>query len=254
MLPPVYFQESIGTVICGTCSSGIVVNTANSINNHFRSAPHHLKGDALKAVHALFKEYDTLPSDKVPFPLLDDQPVPAIPHLRVHRGWFCRHCLQSLGTDLTNSKTHLRQVHQIYRGKEGHDIKQCLLQTVFQERKLVRYFRVQVEPDKAHSSTRHDNIDDDEINHHDNFVSSQIDVLAEIAEAEDVDARRVQSFAGHMSKVIPWVRSCGFDTLLDGFKAEEIAQSWQLPDKATAEKPLLIRVIEVARLIIEETW
>lgn len=33
-----------------------------------------------------------------------------------------------------------------------------------------------------------------------------------------------------------------------------MAQSWQLPDKATAEKPLLIRVIEVARLMMEETW
>lgn len=142
MLPALSFVESVKTIICHACSSGVVCNTPNSINNHFRPAPHHLKGDALKAIHAYFQEWSVVPSHEVPYPALDTQPVSAIPHLKVHRGWFCRHCQESLGTDLANAKAHLRDRHHVFRGREGHDFDRCSLQTVFQERRLIRYFRV----------------------------------------------------------------------------------------------------------------
>jgi len=114
MLPALHFEESINTVICCVCKSGVMCNTPNSINNHFRPAPHHLKGDALKAIHAGFQEWPVVLSHKAPYPDLDAQPVSAIPHLKVHRGWSCKHCQASLGVVLSDAKTPLQQVHHIF--------------------------------------------------------------------------------------------------------------------------------------------
>lgn len=254
MLPALHFEESIKTVICLDCKRGVVYNTRNSINNHFRPAPHHLKGDALKAIHTRFQEWPVASSHEVPYPDLDSQPVPAIPYLKVHRGWSCKHCRASLGVDLTNAKTHLRQAHHIFGGQEGRDLENCLLQTIFYERRLVQYFRV-VQDDCEAENGQDPSPWIQTISHcQDGFLSSQIKVLAEIEQAETAEAQRIRSFEGHKARVIPWVKSCGFDTLLDGLDTKEIQRSWQPPTNDDDDGVLLTKTLQVTQSLLEETW
>lgn len=133
MQEPLHFEESLGAVICHRCGYGVVMDSVNSINNHFRRQPHHLRGAALKAVHAQFQQWPVRRSPNVLGPKVEDQPICAIPYLKSEDGWRCRHCDDWLRTDLVNSRTHLRTIHSIARGQEGRDLKRCRLQTVFRE-------------------------------------------------------------------------------------------------------------------------
>lgn len=249
MLPGVHFEESIKTAICQVCHSGVVCNTSNSINNHFRPAPHHLRGHALKTVHACFQDWPIVPSHEVPYPALDAQPVPAIPHLKIHRGWFCKHCLESLGTDLANTKTHLRTLHRVFRGREGHDFEGCLLQTVFHERRLVRYFRV-VQDFSDNSAAE----GPPKPSHVQDFVSSQTDILRQIEAAEEFQVRTVQDGSDHKSSVIPWVRCCGFDRHLKGLDKKEMRRSWRKVEDDEPDAALIRKVLQVTQEVLDETW
>lgn len=71
MLLGLHFEESIKTVIYHVYNSGVVCNTPNLINNHFRSTPYYLKGDVLKTVHARFYEWPIVPLYEVPYPALN---------------------------------------------------------------------------------------------------------------------------------------------------------------------------------------
>jgi hypothetical protein len=225
-----------------------VVDTLNSINNHFRQVPHYLKGAALQAVHAQFKQWQLYQSCDILSPLVEHQPIPAILHLRIHPGWRCKHCDEFLSVDLGNTQKHLRTRHSLRRAREDRDFEACSLQTVFGAKRLIRYFRVLDQPGLKRSGADPDN------GNTDRFVSTQSDILNQIATAEKREAEQVQAFDHHKSSVIPWVRSCGFDQVLKGFETKETRQCWCPVGDEELDGDLVQRVVRVAGQMLEETW
>lgn len=254
MQEPLHFEASLGAVICHRCESGVVVNSVNSINNHFRGKAHRLKGAALQAIHAQFQQWPARLTSEVRYPPVEEQPVRAIPHLKCHRGWQCRHCDWWLSADLVNSKTHLRHVHGISRGREGRDLGRCRLQTVFREKQHIRYFRVAddaaVEVEGGPEAAGHPPAEED-IHL---FLSSQASVVSQIEAEEQAQAAKVRALDDHQFSVIPWVRSCGFDRHLQGFDQREIRRSSRRPDADEIEGEQVQRIADTAVQLLEETW
>ena len=241
MREQLHFEQSLGVVICHLCQAGVELNSANSINNHFRAPPHHLKGAALKAVHEQFQQWPVRRPAEIEHPDAEDQPVRAIPHLKSQAGWHCRYCDQGLSTDLANSKTHLRRAHGIRRGQEGRDLERCCLQTIFREKRSIWWFRVTGGID----APPHDV---------DAFVSSQVSILSQIDNAERAEVERVRGFDDHKSSVIPWVRSCGFDQHLKGLDTKEVRRSYRKPDQHETDRELVQKVAAVSKQLLDETW
>jgi hypothetical protein len=251
MREQLHFEESLGVVICHLCEAGVEVNSANSINNHFRAPPHHLKGAALKAVHEQFQQWPIRRPAEVEYPEAGDQPIRAIPHLQSCAGWHCQHCDRWVCTDLANTKTHLRQVHGVRRGQEDRDLKRCCVQTIFRQKRLIRWFRV--EGDQGVPPRRKTGFD---AQSHDveAFVSSQISLLRQIDSAERAEVERVRAFDDHKSSVIPWVRSCGFDRHLKGLDTKEVRRSYRRLDQREPDQALVQKVAAVSEQLLDETW
>lgn len=252
MSQTVHFEKSLGAVVCRPCASGVVVDTPNSINNHFRASPHYFKGPTLRFIHDQVVEWPTKSSSDVIFPGRDKSPIPAVPYLKIHSGWFCKHCLQWLSTNLEASKRHLREEHNLHRGKEDRDLGPCRLQTVYRDRKLVRWFRVtEPEAHNAEDDTSSTPLVANSIN---DFVSSQLNTLSQIDEQEKIQASTVQDSSDHKSSVIPWVRSCGFDRHLRGLDKKKIRRSWRKVEDDEPDTILVQRLVVTVKEILEETW
>jgi hypothetical protein len=253
MAPSVHFEPSVGVIICHQYESGLVVNTPNSLYNHFCAALHHLRGPALSIARDLVMQWPAKRTSEVVHPGAKGVPVRAIPHLRVWSGWYCRHCTGDLSTNLAAAKRHLREQHNVRRGKEGRDLESCRLQTIFRDKKLVRWFRV-LEPEKHNinaDSSHHAPFAREDI---DRFVHSQAGVFNTIEREEKLQAGRVQDGGDHKSEVIPWIRSCGFDRHLKNLDKKEIRRSGRKPEMHEPDAELLQKVANMAVRLLDETW
>lgn len=79
-------------------------------------------------------------------------------------------------------------------------------------------------------------------------------ILDEAEAAEKTHAATVHAFNGHQSAVIPWVRTCGFDRLLDGFSNKDVHRCHRLPQDDEMDAELVQDVATTVKELLEETW
>jgi Orsellinic acid/F9775 biosynthesis cluster protein D len=137
-----HFEPSWGVIVCHVCGT-CLKSTISSIDQHLRKSKHGLKGDCLQQlkrhlctfrVRTEIELFNTHPEPA-------RQPVEAISQLRVHSGFRCLQCPDHLTTDSADIRRHVSK-----HGGKPQDQKplweKCLLQTLFAEKELLRYFRV----------------------------------------------------------------------------------------------------------------
>ena len=86
MLDVLHFEANLGVVVCHRCQSGVVYNSANSINNYFRTTLYYLRGVALQDVYAQFKVWNISLGKAVLYLETSGAPVAIVPHLKIHAG------------------------------------------------------------------------------------------------------------------------------------------------------------------------
>lgn len=83
MAPSMHFEPSVGVIICHQCESGLVVDTPNSLYNHFCAAPHHLRGPALLIARDLVTQWPAKRTSKVVHLGAKGVPIRVILYLQV---------------------------------------------------------------------------------------------------------------------------------------------------------------------------
>lgn len=147
----IYFQPNPGVLICRVHGTGVHPEQ-EAIKRHLRGEGHHCKGRLLKESVSALVQLPLLSRLALldSHPSTSSQPVNAVPHLAVRRGWSC---LQCSGAGLTTSEeVRDRHVAKAHREKPSSHCDErplwedCELQTLFIKTGDRRYFRVTPAP------------------------------------------------------------------------------------------------------------
>ena len=137
-----YHDVKLGVVICVRCQTGMVPAGKVPFKNHLRAQPHHLIKKEFKATCEYLVSLRLNPPSQVPNPPSAGQPVEAIPHRRVYHGSYCLHCDGWRSINESKTRDHVRSSHRLRTGRHRQGYRSCLLQTIFNAPRLVRWFRI----------------------------------------------------------------------------------------------------------------
>ncbi|KIX10721.1 uncharacterized protein Z518_01805 [Rhinocladiella mackenziei CBS 650.93] len=255
-----YHDPERGVAICIRCQTGMVPDGKIPFKNHLRESPHHLKGEAFKATCAYLDRLELTPTRQVRHPPPSEQPIPAIPHLRVYRGYRCLHCDDGLSVSEERTRRHVTSRHGPAPFGEGpldDRYETCWLQTIFRPARLVRYFRVtprvdeetrlSISPESSSSSSHA-------------FLTRQRQIHQEIIAVERQQADLVVGSQGHPADVPLWVQSCGFARHLQGCRKTELRALSKKPSTeattitTTTSEAGLNQIRQVVADLLNETW
>ena len=141
---PLFYDSNLQLLICKVHGYG-VQPYLSAITRHLRGKGHELRGPTLRLALSAARDLPLLPLDT----LVSSAPstpghliIQPIPHLKVLEGWACLPCDgRYLTTSAELIQRHAKAEHNYKRG-ECRIWGPCLLQTLFNETKVRRYFRV----------------------------------------------------------------------------------------------------------------
>ena len=263
----IHFDPTHGVLICSVHGTGIHPEV-DGIRRHLRGDRHFCKGAVLKeAVNALtqlpLKSRQEL---RLAQPSVASQPVPAIPHLTIHRGWSCRLCN---GSALTTSEVlrnrHAPKMHHLRPSSHNEDQPlwdSCELQTLFAMTGDVRYFRVNPShnlspngdlPNPEQANVEHLPID--ESNDHrqaaNHFLSS---LQSQRKENEAIVASRANRNPDSKAKDVDdelWMKKLGLHRYVAGLYKNEMAASYKTETK---DSNALKDLRDISGTLLRETW
>ena len=198
-----YFVQRYGVVVCTQRHTCIAPDGKHNARNHFCYPPHCLKGLEFTSVEKQLKDLPLKRMSEIPYPKVEDQPVPAVPHLAILNGWICTKCSEWVSTSLSHSRAHVSSQHGIRAGKYNQGLESCRVQTFFRERQKIRYFRV---AEGVPEEQQLDLVAVQEARSANGFLKTQLDVLTRIKEEAQREVEKVCGFEEHKSAVIPWVK------------------------------------------------
>ena len=235
--------------VCIPCQTGMLPDGKIPFKNHLRDRPHHLKGDAFKSTCRNLASLQLKPALEVRHPSPTEQPITAIPYLKVHRGYRCLHCDDGLSTNEDTIRRHITKQHRIPTGRQRHGYELCLLQTLFHQPRLIRYFRV-VLPEEDPRAAQLSRIDVSQ----DPFLAQQRQVEQAITAEEKRQADLVAGSKGHPADVPLWVQSCGFARYLKGYSKAELLGLSKKPSRKEESDAAIRKILQVVEEMLNETW
>lgn len=142
MEPLFYYDQRSKAVLCRQCQTGIVVRNKIVSLTYFRKPPHHLKGARLKLLKEQLATLDLIDTGENDHPSPQEQPILAIPHLRIHIALECKDCRGWFSINKKNARAHRSRKHGTRAGRKYEGLEQCQVQTLFAEKESIRYFKV----------------------------------------------------------------------------------------------------------------
>jgi hypothetical protein len=200
-----YHDPQLGVAVCIRCGTGMVPDGKAPFKNHLRDHPHRLKGGAFKLTSQYLLSLRLTAASQVKHPPADKQPISAIPHLKVCRGYRCLRCDSWLSVNEESTRRHVTSQHRVFTGRQRQGYESCLLQTIFSQSRLIRYFRVVV-PEEDPRAAQLSQVDVSQ----DPFLTRQREIQQKIAEEECRQADLVVGSKGHPADVpvgpVLWLR------------------------------------------------
>ena len=244
-----YHDVKLGVVICVRCQTGMVPDGKIPFKNHLRASPHRLIKSEFKATHDYLVSLQLKSSSQVSYPFPAEQPIEAIPHLKVYHGFYCLHCDDWRSINESKTRDHVRSKHRLRTGRQRQGYQSCLLQTIFNAPGLVRWFRIII-PQQDPRASQSSQVDVSQ----DAFLVEQRLIEREIAEEERRHADVVAQSQGHLPSAPPWAQSCGFARYLQGYSKAELVALSKKPSRADDPDAPIWRVIQVVEELLNETW
>jgi hypothetical protein len=133
-----YHDSALGVAICIPCQAGMVPDGKEPFKNHLRAQPHHLIKGAFKATRDYLISLRLKSPSEVSYPSPAEQPIEAVPHLKVHQGFYCLHCDDWRSINESKTRDHVTKTHRIRTGRQRRGYAHCLLQTIFNAPGLIR--------------------------------------------------------------------------------------------------------------------
>ena len=263
----IHFDSTRCVLICSVHGSGVHPEI-ESIKRHLRGKDHFCKGAVLKeAVNALtqlpLKSRQEL---RLTHPSVASQPVPAIPHLTISRGWSCCPCN---GSALTTSEVlrnrHAAQVHHLRPNSHNEDEplwESCQLQTIFAMTGDVQYFRVYSSPNVSQNGRPHnperanmEHLPIEESNDHRQAARHFLIALqSQRKENEAIVASRANQNPDSKSKNVVdelWMKKLGLHRYVAGLYKDEMAVSYKAE---TEDSNALKDLRDISGRLLRETW
>ena len=244
-----YYDSALGVAICIPCQTGMVPGGKEPFKNHLRAEPHHLTKGAFKSTREYLIRLQLRSPSEVPYPSPAEQPVEAIPHLKVHHGYYCSHCHDWRSINESKTRDHVTSIHHIRTRRQRQGYKPCLLQTIFKSPGLIRWFRVFIaEQDPRAAQLARIDVSQDP------FLAQQRQVEQDIATQEKKQADLVVGSNGHPADVPLWVQSCGFARYLKGCSKSELLGLSKKPSPEDESDAAIRKILQVVAEMLKETW